>query len=192
MEADLRGDNVRLKYAALFMLLISLFTGCAETEAKVQMLTLSLSEDTNGHYEIQTDGNYIYLADMNKDTKEQIRKLNESIKEVLRLPEPQKKEWHYLSGRGIPDPAFFSQSVHSPATYSLTAEDAADFLLAMTEAGWKQVSTQGNYLYLDIYFNKEDRYTRVIILGNKMKVFEDVSGSYQDSWTYISKQLKQQ
>lgn len=183
---------MRLKLAAIITLLVFLVTGCAQTEAKVQMLTLSSAEDQRGYYEVQTDGDNIYIADINKNTREQIRKLNESIKEVMRLPEPNKRAWEYRKGTDIPDPAFFSESLHSPATFNLTPEDAADFLLAMTEAGWHQVSTQGNDLYLDVYFYKAGKYTRVVVFESKMKVFENVKGRFQDSWTYINKQLKQQ
>lgn len=181
---------MRAKLAIVCILICFLITGCNKEKAEIQMFTLSLSEDSKGHYEIQTDGDYVYLVDVKKNSKELIRQLNGSIKEVLKLPASKKREWSYLSGSSIPDPECFSKSIHSPATYSLNLEDAAAFVQAMAEAGWELESKQGNYLYLDMHFCKEMVYTRVVILENRMKVFENTSGGFLDSWTYINQQLK--
>jgi hypothetical protein len=149
------------------------------------MVTLSLLENPTEHFEIQTDGDYVYLVNIKENDKKLIRQLTGSIKEVLKLPNPEKRKWSYLDDSSIPDPTCFSKSMHSPATYNLTLADAAAYTLAMTEAGWDLVSKHGNYLYLDMYFCKDNMYTRVIILENRMKVFPNVSGSFPDAQSYI-------
>jgi hypothetical protein len=168
------------------VLLSFLISGCGNTEEESLMVTLSLSENPKEHYEIQTDGEYVYLVDVKSKDKKLIRQLNESIKEVLKLPVPEKRKWSYSDDGSLPDPNCFSQSNHSPATYNLTLKDAAAYILAMEEAGWELASKQGNYLYLDMYFCKDNMYTRVIILENRMKVFANVSGSLPDTWAYVN------
>jgi hypothetical protein len=150
------------------------------------MVTLSLSETPTEHFEIQTDGDFVYLVNVKENNKKLIRQLTGSIKEVLKLPNPEKRKWSYSGDCNIPDPNCFSQSIHSPATYNTTLADAAAYTLAMTEASWDLVSRQGNYLYLDMYFCKDNMYTRVIILENRMKVFANVSGSLPDTWAYVN------
>lgn len=177
---------MRIKLILMCVLLSFTISGCNDAEAGLQLVTLALSEDSKGHYEIQTDGDYVYLVDIKENSKKPIRQLNGSIKEVLKLPAPQKRKWDYSDDGSIPDPNCFSRSIHSPATYNLSLKDAAAYTLAMTEAGWELASKQGNYLYLDMYFSKDNMYTRVIILKNRMKVFQNVSQSFPDAWTYIN------
>jgi hypothetical protein len=132
------------------------------------------------HYTIYTDGENIYLQDVKNNSTKVLRKCLETIKEILLLPKIDENI-------DLPNPEdLMKQDEVTPFTYEMSLESSAKYVLALQNNGWSIVAQYANYLYRDMYFMKDQRYMRVIVLENKLKVFQDIGGELPNPQLYIN------
>lgn len=159
-----------------------LLTGCKKQIQEISSPSVIMKEaiTEDKHYRLYTDGEYIYLEDVMNNTTEKLRKRNASIKEQLILPTIDAKT-------SLPDTNLFEhQKEVTPFTYDATLELSATYLKALEQSGWTTYAEFSNYLFIDKYLAKDNANMRIIILKDKIKIFEDMTDEVADPLSYIN------
>ncbi|GMQ55951.1 hypothetical protein AN1V17_03430 [Vallitalea sediminicola] len=173
---------MKAKQLLILICLMLVLSSCKnkETEDTSQIIVMNEAKTLEEHYTIYTDGENIFLQDVKNDSTKVLRKCLETIKEVLLLPE-------IGENTDLPNPEdLIEQNEVTPFTYEMSLESSAKYILALQKDGWSIVAQYANYLYRDMYLNKNQKYMRVIILENKLKVFEDIGGELPSPQLYIN------
>ncbi len=172
---------MKVEQLLLLFILIILLSGCISSVESSQSPITIMKEVKNEivHYRLYTDGETIFLEDIKKHSIQPLRKCNESIKPILALPTIEKE--HALQ---------FSINIAKyeevyPFTYSLPLKLSAQYLYSLIEKDWFIAAEYANHLYRDTYLQKEEAFKRVIIFKDKIKIFENISNSVPDPWSFI-------
>lgn len=173
---------MKAKQLLILICLMLVLSSCKnkEIEDTSQIIVMNEAKTLEEHYTIYTDGENIFLQDVKNDSTKVLRKCLETIKEVLLLPEIDENT-------DLPNPEdLIEQNEVTPFTYEMSLESSAKYVLALQKDGWSIVAQYANYLYRDMYLNKDQKYMRVIVLENKLKVFENIGGELPSPQLYIN------
>lgn len=161
-------------------LLLGILSGCSrsddESSVKEELFVLREAKDSLGHFALATDGADIYIVNLHTNSTYLARKLMTSVRAALsrELPEVD---------FGI---EFETLEEHSPNTRKSSLEEAVGVYNSFIDSGWKEITMYSNNDYVDYFFQKGNKFSRLIILRDRVKVFREVEGNFIDSWTYIS------
>ncbi|GMQ63543.1 hypothetical protein [Vallitalea maricola] len=173
---------MKAKQLLILLCSILILTSCRnkeveDTSPKIVMKEARTKEE---HYTIYTDGENIYFEDIKNNSTKVLRKCLETIKEILVLPEIDENT-------DLPNPEdLIKQDEVTPFTYEMSLESSAKYILVLQKNGWSIAAEYANYLYRDMYFKKDQRYMRVIVLDNKLKIFKDIGGELPSPQLYIN------
>ncbi|QUH29107.1 hypothetical protein [Vallitalea guaymasensis] len=173
---------MKAKQLLILFCSILILTSCKSKEVEDTSTKIVMKEarTIEEHYAIYTDGKNIYYEDVKNNSTKVLRKCLETIKEILLLPEIDENT-------DLPNPEdLIKQDEVTPFTYEMSLESSAKYILALQKNGWSIVAEYANYLYRDMYFKKDERYMRVIVLENKLKIFEEIGGELPSPQLYIN------
>lgn len=159
-----------------------MMSSCKQSKEEDTLPVIIMKEAKNEeeHYILYTDGENIMLKNINEDSETIVKKCLESIKQILVLPETD-------DSIDLPDTEDMTEYKEiTPYTYEMSLESSAEYILALKKDDWSIIAEYANYLYRDIYLQKEERYKRIIVLENKIKVFDNIGGGVPSPWLYIN------
>ncbi|GKX28627.1 hypothetical protein SH1V18_11070 [Vallitalea longa] len=173
---------MKAKRLLILFCFILILSSCkySKEEDTLPVIIMKEAKNDEEHYILYTDGENIILKNINEDSETVVKKCLESIKQVLVLPEID-------INSDLPDPEDMTVYKEiTPYTYEMSLESSAKHILALKKDGWSIIAEYANYLYRDIYMQKDKRYMRIIVLENKIKIFDNIGGGVPSPWLYIN------
>lgn len=162
-----------------FMLVL---TGCktTSTNEKTPVIIMKEARNAKEHYTLYTDGENIILKNNNEDSETIVKKCLESIKQVLVLPDIEDNE-------DLPSPEDIKNYIQvTPYTYEIPLESSAKYIYSLEQDGWSIIAEYANYLYRDIYMQLDKKYMRIIVLEDKIKIFDNIKCELPDPKLFIN------
>lgn len=154
----------------------------------VQYVTLKEASSEYNTVSLITDGDTLFYSNSLEDTIEPIEKINGSILEALDLEGTYAiSKYEYLDDSQMIDPTSLDIDIISsiPITYTSSLHNSSVFIETLKYDGWDIKAVFRNVEYIDIYLEKSNNFSRIIITKNSLKIFQETKGKIPDLISYI-------
>jgi hypothetical protein len=141
------------------------------------------------HYQLITDGKYIYYYNCRTGDKGIKSTLDSAPTECMLLTATSNlKQFKFFKGTKIIDP--LSEKLYvkliGPNIYLSNYYRSMKYLYTMLSNGWQIVGKYSNCDEIKCILINKGNFCEVVIMNDKLEIFQNLKENFIDPWTYIN------